>query len=308
MGTKKRVSLTWALAVLLVFSLAVNIWALTQERETTFGPEAAENPSPDNTGKEKAVARVGDHVITEAQWLRELKNEHGAEVLEIMINRYVVAQTANELGITVDEELLQKEMEMAETSGHSAHEEPMEPEELKEELTYNYLLEEIATRDVHIPEEEVRAYYEENKPYFNDPERVHLHQIVVETKEEAQQVVEELKNGSPFATLAKEHSTDILFAEAGGDLGWVPVPYLDEPLMTAVRELSLEEISDPIPVEGGYAVIKISERAEEKKRSYDEVKDIIRRELAMQEVQTVNRVLEDLKKNMEIEIKVELKK
>jgi peptidyl-prolyl cis-trans isomerase D len=45
--------------------------------------------------------------------------------------------------------------------------------------------------------------------------------IQTKTEADAKAVLDELKKGADFATLAKEKSTDIISARNGGDMGWL---------------------------------------------------------------------------------------
>lgn len=53
-------------------------------------------------------------------------------------------------------------------------------------------------------------------------EQVHLHTILLDTEEEANDVLARLEAGENFADLARELSMDAISRENGGDLGWIP--------------------------------------------------------------------------------------
>ena len=62
----------------------------------------------------------------------------------------------------------------------------------KEQIRSNLLLEELLTKDVEVSNDELESYYEKNKDLFNVPAAYHLSHIVVSTKEEADQALQEL--------------------------------------------------------------------------------------------------------------------
>jgi parvulin-like peptidyl-prolyl isomerase len=79
--------------------------------------------------------------------------------------------------------------------------------------------------------------------------------ILVNTKEEADAIKNELKNGSDFAELAKKKSIDKSSGDRGGDTGFFSqgdmVPEFEE----AVMKLKVGEISEPVKTRLGYHII-----------------------------------------------------
>ncbi len=93
-------------------------------------------------------------------------------------------------------------------------------------------------------------------------EQARARHILVETEEEANEVVDRLAAGEDFAELAEELSTDTGSAAQGGDLGFVSQGTFVEPIDEAVFNLPLNEVSDPIETQFGWHVVEVLERAE----------------------------------------------
>ncbi len=81
-------------------------------------------------------------------------------------------------------------------------------------------------------------------------EQVHLHGILVETNEEAEELRARWAAGEDFADLAKEASLDEQSKENGGDLGWFPRGVLNYNFEEAAFNLSSDNVSEPIPLTG----------------------------------------------------------
>ena len=93
-------------------------------------------------------------------------------------------------------------------------------------------------------------------------EQAHLHIILVETLEEAEEVRARWEAGEDFADLAREVSMEWQSKEEGGDLGWLPRGILSTSFDYAAFQLSSGEISQPLLLteEGGYYIFMVSEK------------------------------------------------
>ncbi len=82
--------------------------------------------------------------------------------------------------------------------------------------------------------------------------------ILVETEEQALEIIAELEAGADFAELAAEKSTGPS-GPSGGDLGWFADGQMVTPFENAVKELDREGISAPVETQFGWHVIKLFE-------------------------------------------------
>lgn len=147
-------------------------------------------------------------------------------------------------------------------------------ENIKRQLMINFILEE-ARKQVSISDEELLEYYNENKESFLEPEQVHARHILVETEEEANNLLLQLKEGlTDFAELAKEKSVGPS-APSGGDLGFFAKGQMVKEFEDAAFSLEPGEISEVVQSQFGYHIIKCEEKKEEYSPTFEEAKERI---------------------------------
>ena len=90
-------------------------------------------------------------------------------------------------------------------------------------------------------------------------EQVRALHILVETEEEAAQVLERLGEGEAFEDLARELSTDTFSGEEGGELGWFARGFMVQDFEEAAFALAPGETSDIVQTQFGYHIIRVLE-------------------------------------------------
>jgi peptidyl-prolyl cis-trans isomerase C len=97
--------------------------------------------------------------------------------------------------------------------------------------------------------------------------------ILVKTKEEAEAIEKQLKEGGDFGAIAAEKSTDPGSGPNKGDLGWFQPEQMVQPFADVVKTLKKDEISAPVETQFGWHVIKLIDQREVTPPKLDEVKD-----------------------------------
>jgi len=131
-----------------------------------------------------------------------------------------------------------------------------------------------------IADEDVKARYEEEIAKLPKGKEVSARHILVDDEEKAKALIEELKGGADFASLAKDNSLDPGSAQNGGSLGFFGpgqmVPAFEEAAM-ALEPGSFTET--PVKSRFGYHVIQVDDVREQKVPTLQEVGDNIRQHM-----------------------------
>lgn len=141
-----------------------------------------------------------------------------------------------------------------------------------------------AIAETAVTDEAVQSYFDENFMNGEDVTEYKAAHILVETEEEAQKLVDELKGGADFSTLAEEHSTGPS-GPSGGQLGWFSEGMMVEPFQVAVAEMEADSISDPVQTDFGWHVIKLEETRIKDAPKLEDVRDEIENALRQKAIQ-----------------------
>lgn len=109
-----------------------------------------------------------------------------------------------------------------------------------------------------IAEAEIEAVYQEQYANQEPRQEINASHILVETEEEAQELVTLLAGGADFAELARERSTGPS-GPNGGQLGWFSRGQMVEPFEVAAFALEPGTVSDPVQTQFGWHVIRLNE-------------------------------------------------
>jgi len=245
------------------------------------------------------VAKVNNAVITTEdfinnfkrlpQWAQErFSSEEGRkQFLEELIKRELLYQEAKRRGLDKEKEFIEKIEEYKRMTLLSTF--------IKKEI------EEKAT----VSDKEVREYYDNNTEQFRT-DQVKASHILVDTEEEARDILKRIKNGEDFAELAKRFSKDRGSASRGGDLGFFGRGRMIPEFEKVAFNLSKGEVSEPLKTRFGYHIIKVTDKKEGTQLALKDVKDRIREKLlAEKQGNLFESLVNSLMKEGKIERKIE---
>lgn len=238
---------------------------------------------------DESVATIGNSSISRQVWLHELEVRYGKDVLKDMIDQKVIKEMAVKYKIKISDQDVEREFRLIQTTyGSSSPNKLVDEKKWKKQIKSSLLLENILTKDVVVTKREMESYYKENRGLYDVPAAYHLSHIIVKTKREAERALKELGQGSSFSALAMERSIEEFSANQGGDIGYVSENDDKYPKMyiQAAKKVKIGKWSKPLKVDQGYAIIKLHGVIRGKRYSYNEVKDQIRRQIAMEQMET----------------------
>ena len=165
-------------------------------------------------------------------------------------------------------------------------------------------------------DEDIAAFYEENKKQFVKPEEVKASHILIKVeptaeeqekanaKSELQAVLDKAKAGADFAELAKEHSQGPS-GPGGGDLGHFGRGSMVKPFEDAVFSLEKGQISDIVETRFGYHIIMVVDKKPETIMKLEDVSEDIRKNLHAKAVEiALRKWLEPVKKKATIKMMI----
>jgi peptidyl-prolyl cis-trans isomerase D len=142
-------------------------------------------------------------------------------------------------------------------------------------IKVNYVelsLDDIEEQEV-ADDETLRSLYDEDKELFTNPEQRSAQHILVEERELAENLLEEIQQGADFSELARIHSIDTSTKDSGGDLGYferdIMVPEFDK----VVFEMGIGELSKVVETDFGFHIIKLTEIQPENIKSFEESRE-----------------------------------
>lgn len=175
------------------------------------------------------------------------------DVLEGMIDSVLVEQGSGQLGLSLSDDEVERQLEadVAAGGGQEAFEEWLRAtaqtrDDYKEMLRQSMLSQRVMEAVTgEVPSE---------------AEQVHARLIMVDTEEKAQEILDQFQAGTDFVALARQHSLDVATRENGGDVGWFPRGLVAPELETAAFSLQPGQVSDIVYLGEGYHIIQVIER------------------------------------------------
>lgn len=291
---------------LVVVKMMPLLQAGKDEPDAAQSGENGQVDHPDSEGMDgQVVASIGGVPITRGELAEELYSLHGDAVLRQMLVRRAVMLEAGVQGVGVSKDELNLALAQAAEAygGEEAYFEAMREqlgmskEQAIAELNHRLLLEAIAVRETPVAEEEIQNYLRQHPDYGAPRREMHLNWIVISSPSQAEDLLTWLGDGEGFAELASSYSRDEYTADSGGDLGFVEEddPFYDPALLAEAGSLQVGDIAGPILLEDGlYAVIRLVGRRSKGGIPPEQVKEAVRRELALQRIGSLSSLEEKL--------------
>ena len=237
------------------------------------GSDVAEESDSQAAQSRVALAQVNNAELRESDLQRMIPTElrdaiTGTEINEILrrwVDTELLHQKARRDGVDRDPQVAERLYEME-----------------RQLLADEYLQREMRSR-VSVTNEEIRAYYDANRDLYT--QELHLQHILLDTIEEAEAVLAELKRGVGFNTLAKKHSIDGS-ASKGGELGYLGKGAMNPALEAEVFNMKNREVRGPIESGFGFHIVRVvGRRKVARPVSFDVARDEIMQTLLLEKQQ-----------------------
>lgn len=149
-----------------------------------------------------------------------------------------------------------------------------------------------------VSEDALKKEYERIRTQLGTREYKARH-ILVETDDEAREIIAQVRKGASFEKIAGEKSKDPGTKVRGGELDWaVPTHYV-KPFGDALVKLKKGQMTDaPVKSDFGWHVIRLDDERALKAPAFEEVKPNLQRGLQQQQIQ---KVVSDLRTKAKIE-------
>jgi parvulin-like peptidyl-prolyl isomerase len=256
----------------------------------------------------------------------EKKRQFRKQAIDMLIERELLYQEAEKLGLEVKESELKEIISRYRASFNNEKDfyralikQGLSSEKgyegfVRKELMIQRILKQEVEDKSRISDLDVSNYYKNNKNRFMSPEKVRLREIFInvpanatskeraEKRKNAEEIRKRIMTGNDFAKLAMEFSDD-KYKSSGGDTGYLHVNMLDAEIAKVITRLRTSEVSGIIETIYGYYIFKLEDKQPEKQLSFDEVKDRLTKELqAIKLKETKETLINALKEKADIKI------
>ena len=259
-GTLRRRSMTLGAAAALLVLLPL---ASACSEQSTTGQ--ASSTSQAASANDKVVARVGGTEVRESD-IAAAEEDLGSELQSIPDDQrrdQVIAYLADVIATA-------KAAEAAKVGDSPDFRRRLEL--ARQKLLMGLQLQ--AVGKAALTDEAMRQVYDDATKAMRGQEEVRARHILVETEDEAKAILDEIKKGADFATLAKEKSKDP-GASDGGDLGYFTKEQMVPEFSNVAFQMYNGQVSNPIKTQFGWHIIKVEDKRQKPVPEFDKVKEQI---------------------------------
>ena len=254
-------------------------------------------------GGEKVYAKVNGWAINEADVAMVLRGKN------IQFDKLPLKTQKSIINQLIDRKLLALKALKSDVTNSNIYKQTLQKtiQALKQDLALQLWIDQ-ELKKIKISDKEAKKYYDENNFMFKMPTRLKARHILVKTKQEANQLISQLKNSKDlqkdFINLAKEKSIGPS-GKNGGDLGWFTPEKMVPAFSNAAMNLSKGQITlTPVKTQFGYHIIYLEDKQNAKTVSFDNVKEQIKQRLASEKF---NQMLKDIVQKEKEKAKIEYK-
>jgi peptidyl-prolyl cis-trans isomerase C len=269
----------------------------------------------------RLMQQLGSQV--DAQQMGQMKDVVRKQALDNLISRTLLDQAVAREGVTASQGEI--DARMAEIKAQMGSDEEfasrlammgMTEELLEAEMGTAIKVEKLIEKRGDAPEvteADLKAYYDENRDRFKQPEQVEASHILIkvepddsdatkyEKRREAERVLGELSQGADFAQTATQHSA-CPSKQNGGRLGFFRRGQMVKPFEDAAFGLEVGQTSGIVETQFGYHIIRVTDRQESKDIPFEEARDGLAQYLDGQKKQeAMNSYIQGLRDAAEIE-------
>jgi foldase protein PrsA len=273
---------------------------------------AQDTPRSAESGQDAvAVAMVNGDPVLKDELFEVLYAQGGADALEQLVARKLIAQEAERMNIEISEAELDEEIEQIVSENFQGSRDDflsvlelygISEESFIEDARLNLLVRKLAMTEIETTEQDLVDFFDSHYYLFEEREQVEARHILVESEEEANNIIEKLNDGEDFAELAALNSIDLSNNDNAGYLGFFGRGEMVEEFEEAAFNLEIGEVSSAVETMFGFHIIELLDRTEEVEVQYDDVKDEVMDALIEEQVPVViNQLVEKLYVQADIE-------
>jgi peptidyl-prolyl cis-trans isomerase SurA len=208
--------------------------------------------------------------------------EQSKLVLRQLIDETLILQQARDMGLSADTEIIktmdrlrqEQKLDSLEALEKAIVAQGYSLDDFKQNIKVQYLTSQVMQREVYprvtVTMEEVRKYYDSHLKDFDRPAGIRVREITILTEnrgpeqiaaqqKKAEEALAAVKKGDDFAETAAKYS-ESESAQLGGDLGFYAKGELNPALEAITDKLDKGQVSDIIPVQGGFMIIKLDDK------------------------------------------------
>ncbi len=270
----------------------------------------------------KAASAAAEGLLKEAGGLPKDFSSKRSMILDGMIEKMLMKQSAEKAGIDVSDREVEKAIEgIREKNGldeddlllllaQSGLTYDDYKEQMRDEIRQSKFINQVLSRNILLDAEDVEECYLRHREQFTAPPAYHLQLIYISSDEKATMekkiaaIEEGLKKGTDFGKLASTYS-DGPGISNGGDIGFLRADELSPEIKSSATMLSPGEVAGPIVTDRGTSFIKLLDIREAGYMPLEEVREEVRQILYNEVLEeNYNHWLEETKNEAHIEVRL----